>query len=123
VTVFGPEVGMTTTDTPVDGGKVVAGFGFEPGLALRDLRKLASLEAGSAHAGGARWDVIGISLTPGPVPDHNADVKGATRPGWCAMGTLIRRATEHEHDAPVGDHSGGQAEQGRADVARQRRAG
>jgi hypothetical protein len=103
MTAFGPEVGMTTTaDVPAEGAKVVAGYGFEPGLALRDLRKLASIEAGAAHADGDRWDVVGISLTPGPVPDHQAGEKGATRSGWCAIGTLIRRAAAgHEHEAGV----------------------
>jgi hypothetical protein len=43
---------------------------------------------------------VGISLTPGPVPDHESGEKGATRPGWLALGTLVRQpAAEQQGQA------------------------
>jgi hypothetical protein len=82
---------MSTTSSPVDGGKVVVGCGREPWLAMRDLRKIGSIEARSAHDGDDGWDVIGITLVPGPIPDHASQERGATAAGWVAVGTLIRR--------------------------------
>jgi len=111
----------TTAGAPADGAKVVVGYGREPSLALRDLRKIASIEAGSAHADGNRWDVTGITLVPGPVPDHTGE-RGATTGGWVAYGTLTRRAAgEQEQDAPVGD-LGDQARPGGLDAGNRRRA-
>jgi hypothetical protein len=122
MTAFGPEIGMSTTaGAPAEGAKVVAGYGREPGLALRDLRKIASIEAGSAHADGDRWGVIGITLVPGPVPDHSGE-RGATTGGWVAYGTLTRRAAgKHEQDASVGNR-GDQAQPGGLDAGNRRRA-
>lgn len=111
----------TTAGAAAEGAKVVAGYGREPGLALRDLRKIASIEARSAHADSDRWDVTGITLVPGPVPDHSGE-RGATVGGWVAYGTLTRRAAdEHEQDAPVHDR-GDQAQPGGLDAGNGRRA-
>jgi hypothetical protein len=79
-------------------------MGTEPGFALRDLRKLAQIEA--TNAGGREgWQVIGVSLVPGPIPDRESGERGALRPGWCAVGTLIRPGAapgaEDEAGAPV----------------------
>jgi hypothetical protein len=99
--VFGPEVAFTTGHAPVsEGAKVVAGMGTEPGFALRDLRKLAQIEVTSA-GGGEGWQVIGVSLVPGPIPDRESGERGALRPGWCAVGTLIRPGAKDEAGVTV----------------------
>jgi hypothetical protein len=42
-----------------------AGRGRRAGLSGNgDLRKLASIKAGSAHADGDRWDALGVTLMP-----------------------------------------------------------
>jgi hypothetical protein len=105
VPVFGPEVGCrTSSDTqPLDHAQVVAGYGFEPGLALRDLRKLAQIEAKAAYTDEAdSWEAIGVQLVAGPVPDHQVGERGATRNGWVAFGTLIRHPAAAQSPGSAG---------------------
>jgi len=109
---FGPDVSASTLHAPApEGAMVVAGMGTEPRDALRELRKVAQIEARSAdrEAGrdetDGRWEIVGVTLTPGPIPDYDAREqarrqhdndsggRNAVRPGWVSIGTLIR------HDA------------------------
>jgi hypothetical protein len=100
--VFGPEVAMSTMASAPDGAFVIVGVGFEPLQAMRDLRKLSQIQAKELRRklgrepGNDTWSVVGISLTPGPVPDHESGEKGATRPGWLALGTLVRRPSAEQ---------------------------
>jgi hypothetical protein len=89
---FGPKVALRTTtdDRAIEGAKVVAGYGREPWLAIRDLSKLARITARDDAADGDRFEVIGVTLTAGPVPDNTTTQKGATTQGWVAYGTLVK---------------------------------
>lgn len=72
---FGPDVSASTLQVPApEGAMVVAGMGIEPRDALRELRKVAQIQARSAdrEAGrdeaSGRWEIIGVTLNPGPIP-------------------------------------------------------
>jgi hypothetical protein len=99
---FGPDVVLRTTtdDRSIAGAKVVAGYGREPWLAIRDLSKLAKITARDDAADGDRFEVIGVTLTAGPVPDNTTTQKGATAPGWVAYGTLVKHSPADDAAAP-----------------------
>jgi hypothetical protein len=87
-----PEVTIRTT-TNGDGGQaptVVAGYGTDPAAAVRDLTSCAKAAARELLRSGAgqQFEVIGVRLVAGEVPDNASDDRRATRPGWAAYGTL-----------------------------------
>jgi hypothetical protein len=73
---------------------VVAGYGRDPALAIRDLAKCARVTAWDMTAGpGDQFEVIGVRLVSGQVPDNTSTERHATTPGWAAYGTLLVRPT------------------------------
>jgi hypothetical protein len=89
-----PEVTIQTTTTVGDGGQaptVVAGYGTDPAAAVRDLTSCARSVARELLMSGAgqRFEVIGVQLVAGEVPDNASDDRRATRPGWAAYGTMV----------------------------------
>ena len=97
-----PDVTIRTT-TGDDGDRmaatVVAGYGPNPAAAIRDLTRCAQAAAAGLGDGGP-FEVIGVRLVAGEVPDNDAlraeptarEARRATRPGWCAYGTLTALA-------------------------------
>jgi len=90
---LGPDVTLRTTTYghSIDDAKVVAGYGRDPGLAIRDLAKCARVTARDLVTEGDQFEVIGVTLVAGQVPDNTSTERHATAPGWAAYGTLIRR--------------------------------
>jgi hypothetical protein len=80
----------TTTDDHGGGlAVVVAGYGIDPGAAVRDLTRVARGAARELNgASPAGYEVVGVQLAAGEVPDNHRDARTDTRPGWCAYGTL-----------------------------------
>lgn len=97
-----PNVTIRTTTAGADdlmAAGVVAGFGPDPAAAVRDLTRVARAAAGDLGGDGGPYEVIGVTLVAGEVPDNDAlraappdavrEARRATRPGWCAYGTLM----------------------------------
>ncbi len=81
----------TTTDGDgSDAPTVVAGYGPDPAAAVRDLTRCARSAARQLIGSRPydRFEVIGVRLVAGEVPDNTSDARRATRPGWAAYGTL-----------------------------------
>jgi hypothetical protein len=100
MTVRASDISMRTTAGESDAGtaQVVAGYGWDPAAAISSLRHAAA--AAARDMAGAAFEVIGVQFAAGEVPDvgrvandltrpRGPAAKYATRPRWCAFGTLV----------------------------------
>jgi hypothetical protein len=91
-----PEVTIRTTtgDDGAHAASVVSGYGADPASAVRSLTRCARTEAraylGDHPGPPCVFDVVGVTLVAGKVPDDRPEAeRHAVRDGWAAIGTMI----------------------------------
>ena len=70
----------------------MAGYGADPAAAVRSLTRCARAEAriyAGEHPGPHVFDVQGVTLVAGKVPDDRAEERHAQTDGWAAIGTMV----------------------------------